>query len=145
MTDTSQKPEPISVFTGPSPKVNRIGLDQPWSWLAKGWQDLRRSPGVGLTYGVLFAVAGVVLLTAIWFLDIFVHWQLGYLIRLELRLSALLLLAIVLADEFQNGLCPGIANTVIGQTQDPRVSTGTIGESGCDLLEQQLDRFLVAE
>ena len=72
MTDTSQTPESISVFAGPSPKVRRIGLDQPWSWLTKGWQDLRRAPAVGLSYGVLFSVAGVVLLTAIWFLDIFV-------------------------------------------------------------------------
>ena len=72
MTDTSQTPEAIAVFAGPSPKVRRIGLDQPWSWLAKGWQDLRRAPAVGISYGVLFSVAGLVLLTAIWFLDIFV-------------------------------------------------------------------------
>ena len=30
--------------------------DAPWAWLAAGWRDLLRVPGVSLAYGVLFAV-----------------------------------------------------------------------------------------
>ncbi|EXJ13459.1 DUF2189 domain-containing protein [Imhoffiella purpurea] len=36
-----------------------IGLDHPWQWLSKGWDDLMSAPGYSLTYG-----AGIVLLSA---------------------------------------------------------------------------------
>lgn len=36
------------------PPVRRLQLDRPWAWLAAGWQDLMRAPGVSLTYGAIF-------------------------------------------------------------------------------------------
>lgn len=54
------------VFSQPMPNIRRITIDRPWSWLAAGWDDLRRAPGVGLGYGALFALAGLLLLVAIW-------------------------------------------------------------------------------
>lgn len=71
MAETSGTSESIPVFAGPSPKVRRIGMDRPWAWLAAGWQDLRGAPGVGLSYGVIFSAAGLVLTAAIWLLDVF--------------------------------------------------------------------------
>lgn len=43
------------------PVVNEITLEQPWEWLSKGWQDLRRAPRFSLAYGLAFFVVSVVL------------------------------------------------------------------------------------
>lgn len=42
-------------------KIGTLTMDHPWSWLAAGWQDLRRAPAASLSYGLLFVVAGYVL------------------------------------------------------------------------------------
>lgn len=47
----------------------RIPLDRPWTWLAKGFSDLRQAPMVSLAYGVLFAIAGYLLIASLWALD----------------------------------------------------------------------------
>lgn len=36
-------------------QVRQVAFDAPWAWLAAGWNDLWRSPGVSLTYGAVFA------------------------------------------------------------------------------------------
>ncbi|MGF1628802.1 MAG: DUF2189 domain-containing protein [Kiloniellaceae bacterium] len=41
-------------FHNAVPPVRRLQLDRPWAWLAAGWQDLKRAPGVSLTYGAIF-------------------------------------------------------------------------------------------
>ncbi len=71
MAETGGTSDSIAVFAGPSPKIRRIGMDRPWTWLASGWQDLRRAPAVGLSYGVIFSAAGLALTAAIWLLDVF--------------------------------------------------------------------------
>lgn len=71
MADTSQPTDSIAVFGGPSPKIKRIGMDRPWVWLAKGWHDLRRAPGVSLAYGLLFSLAGLILAAGIWLIEAF--------------------------------------------------------------------------
>src|SRR3954469_25732513 len=50
--------------------IRKIELDRPWQWLAKGWQDLRRGPLVGLLYGVLAAVTGYFLSVGLWWLGL---------------------------------------------------------------------------
>jgi uncharacterized membrane protein len=37
--------------------VRRLEIDRPWAWLAAGWRDLARAPGVSLTYGAIFTAA----------------------------------------------------------------------------------------
>ncbi len=54
-----------------TPRVKRVDLDRPWSWLAAGWRDMRRAPGVCLSYGLMFAAAGAGLSGLIWFYDVF--------------------------------------------------------------------------
>lgn len=49
--------------------LKKVPLDRPWSWLAKGFSDLRRAPVVSLSYGVLFAAAGYLLIGSLWALD----------------------------------------------------------------------------
>lgn len=38
--------------------VNRVPLDAPWNWLARGWRDLCAVPVMSLAYGALFCAAG---------------------------------------------------------------------------------------
>ncbi len=46
---------PDSVF---SIVLNELRLADPFRWLALGWQDFRRAPGIGLFYGTCFTVMG---------------------------------------------------------------------------------------
>ena len=46
--------------------IRKIPLDRPWSWLAKGFADLRQAPAVSLGYGLLFALAGYLLTFGLW-------------------------------------------------------------------------------
>ena len=46
--------------------LKKVPLDRPWSWLSKGFSDLRRAPGVSLTYGILFTVAGYLFTAGLW-------------------------------------------------------------------------------
>lgn len=39
-----------------SPRVNKITLDHPWQWLAKGWQDLTHAPLYSLRYGLVIVL-----------------------------------------------------------------------------------------
>ncbi|WP_019646825.1 DUF2189 domain-containing protein [Novispirillum itersonii] len=36
------------------PVVRRVTVDQSSRWLSRGWQDLTRSPGISLSYGLVF-------------------------------------------------------------------------------------------
>ena len=53
--------EVVPVYASPPAAIRKIELDRPWQWLLKGWQDLRRSPQVGVTYGLLAAITGYAL------------------------------------------------------------------------------------
>ncbi len=61
--------EAVPVFVAQSIHIRRIDLDRPWSWLARGWNDLRQQPAVGITYGILAVVTGYVLTLALLFAD----------------------------------------------------------------------------
>jgi uncharacterized membrane protein len=53
--------EVVPVFAQTGLSVRKLEMDQPWSWLRKGWQDCLKTPGVSFTYGVLAAVTGYVI------------------------------------------------------------------------------------
>jgi uncharacterized membrane protein len=40
------------------PRLNRLHLIDPLRWLQAGWRDFRHSPGIGLFFGVCFALMG---------------------------------------------------------------------------------------
>ncbi|MBS0640338.1 MAG: DUF2189 domain-containing protein [Proteobacteria bacterium] len=42
-------------------RVRIVATDQPFRWLAAGWQDFRAAPGVSLAYGMVVVIAGFVL------------------------------------------------------------------------------------
>ena len=54
--------EAVPVYASSAPAIRKIELDRPWQWLTKGWRDMRRAPTISLTYGLLAAVTGYVLI-----------------------------------------------------------------------------------
>lgn len=52
---------PTSPFARP---LHTLSWADPFRWIARGWQDFRRCPGIGLFYGVAFVAMGWALLTA---------------------------------------------------------------------------------
>ena len=63
----------VPVFATPSPRVRRVSVDRPWSWLAAGWNDLLAAPRVSLAFGlILVGISAVltlsVLVTGLFFL-----------------------------------------------------------------------------
>lgn len=47
------------------PPLRPLRASDPWRWLAAGWRDFRRAPGIGLVFGGLFAVMGWALIGAL--------------------------------------------------------------------------------
>ena len=43
-------------------RINDLAWSDPFRWLAAGWRDFRRAPGIGLFYGGCFMVMGWALL-----------------------------------------------------------------------------------
>lgn len=48
------------------PAIREIGADRPFAWLAAGWADLRANPIASLAYGLLFAIAGDLIVVFAW-------------------------------------------------------------------------------
>ena len=46
--------------------LEKVPLDRPWTWLAKGFADMRRTPAISFGYGFLFAAAGYLLTAGLW-------------------------------------------------------------------------------
>ncbi len=51
-------------------RINTVSTTEPWHWLAAGWNDLRQSRWVGVTYGLIFVVLGYAVTVGL--------YQLGY-------------------------------------------------------------------
>jgi uncharacterized membrane protein len=58
--------EAVPVFAETMPSIRKVELDRPWRWLARGWEDFRAQPSVGLAYGVLAAVTGYLITWGLW-------------------------------------------------------------------------------
>lgn len=56
------------------PRINGVTLEQPWTWLAKGWSDLCAAPVFSLTYGAAFLVFSYLLTFGL------IHGQLFFII-----------------------------------------------------------------
>ena len=44
------------------PAPLRVGLMQPWAWLAAGWKDMCRTPWLSVAHGLFFAAVGALIL-----------------------------------------------------------------------------------
>lgn len=65
MSETATMPR----ATGPM--INSVYRDRPWAWLAQGWRDLMAAPGVGLVWGLIFALVGIVLTLISWLYQVY--------------------------------------------------------------------------
>lgn len=54
---TSQPTTSARIAPDAVPQPRTVAFDAPWQWLAAGWEDVWRHPGISLTYGALFAIA----------------------------------------------------------------------------------------
>ncbi len=63
--------EAIPVFFGDSPKVRRVAVDRPWTWLSAGWKDLLAAPGVSLAYGALMLALTYLLMVLLVAVEVF--------------------------------------------------------------------------
>lgn len=52
------------------PSIRSIAPEAPWTWLAAGWQDIRRVPRVSLAYGVAFSLISAALTFGLFYLGI---------------------------------------------------------------------------
>jgi len=52
------------------PPVNRLPLDRPWAWLAAGWEDMKRAPGVSLAYGAIFTAISFAVTAGVFFVGL---------------------------------------------------------------------------
>src|SRR5688572_15474379 len=59
--------EVVTSFDVVVPEIRKVDLGRPWQWIAAGWQDLARAPGVSLCIGAMFALAGYGLSLGLWF------------------------------------------------------------------------------
>ena len=109
--------------------IRKVPLDRPWSWLAKGFSDLRKAPFVSLGYGLIFVLAGYLLTAGL--------WSLGWLyLTLPLAAGFLIvgpLFAVGLYDvsrRLQDGETPSFSDTFAAWQRN----SGQIGLMGVALL-----------
>ncbi len=60
---TETPTDPVAPESPGLPRLRPLGLADPWRWLAAGWRDFRRCPGVGVFYGGCFVLMGWALIT----------------------------------------------------------------------------------
>jgi uncharacterized membrane protein len=58
----------VAAGTLAPPKLvaREIDSERPWHWLAAGWRDLRRAPGISMVYGACFTLAGWAIAWSLW-------------------------------------------------------------------------------
>ena len=52
----------VAVFPASSPRVRVVGVDRPWAWLARGWDDMRRGARVSFAWAFVFVAIGASLM-----------------------------------------------------------------------------------
>ena len=58
--------EPMGTVVPPIPTVRNVAVDQGFTWLRRGWNDLRRAAVPSITFGACVALFGMLLLLASW-------------------------------------------------------------------------------
>lgn len=50
--------------------IRVVPVEQPWAWLAAGWRDMWRAPGISLTYGIVFSAISIALTAGLFVLGL---------------------------------------------------------------------------
>lgn len=65
-------------FRGIVLPINRIEIDQTWTWLSRGWQDFRRAGPVDLCFGIGIAAVSFLIIAMAWQADLWPYvWPLA--------------------------------------------------------------------
>jgi uncharacterized membrane protein len=107
--------------------LRRLTFTQPLHWLALGWRDFTRAPGIGLFYGACFMVMG-------WALMAVFESSPAYVLALSggfLLVGPFLCLGLYrVSQQLENGARPGYADSILAW----RTRTGQLGIFGVVLL-----------
>jgi uncharacterized membrane protein len=70
--DTSQGSEAAGIHPSASlaRHVRVVDVEAPWRWLRLGWRDMSQARGVSLSFGILIALASVLLINFLWRIDL---------------------------------------------------------------------------
>jgi uncharacterized membrane protein len=111
----------------PPTVLRTLSFAQPLHWLALGWRDFIRAPGIGLFYGACFMVMG-------WALMAVFESSPAYVLALSggfLLVGPFLCLGLYrVSQQLENGARPGCADSVLAW----RTRTGQLGIFGVVLL-----------
>ncbi|HEX9446774.1 MAG TPA: hypothetical protein VF920_02295 [Dongiaceae bacterium] len=53
-------------FAGLALPVRRIDVEQPWTWLRRGWNDFGQARGISLFFGAIIALVSAGLIYGLW-------------------------------------------------------------------------------
>jgi len=67
VTETNHVPP---AFAGLALPVYRIGVEQPWTWLLRGWRDFNQARSVSLTFGIIIAIISALMIAGMWQRDL---------------------------------------------------------------------------
>jgi uncharacterized membrane protein len=67
--ETSRQTEGVVRHVTLRRPVQTVDVEAPWRWLRHGWQDLMKARGVSLTFGLLIALASLLLINLLWRVD----------------------------------------------------------------------------
>ncbi len=71
MHNASSPPSPEPASRPFAVPCRRPGWDAPWRWLALGWHDLRRAPGISLAFGLAIVALSLAVSVLAWWLGRF--------------------------------------------------------------------------
>lgn len=71
MAQSSKQSPPSMTLKGVElPGIAAVGTERPWAWLAAGWTDLWKVPGIGLTYGLVFTALAAIMVLGLTYLGL---------------------------------------------------------------------------
>lgn len=60
----------IAVFRAPRPRIRRVPVDRPWTWLAAGWRDIVAAPACSLAIGAVAVLTGWLMIALLLWKDL---------------------------------------------------------------------------
>ena len=116
--ETTPETSPEPAMQEPTYRIRRIDMDQPWTWLARGWHDLRASGFLGCVHGAWYALLGFALSTALWLNNIlYVGLPLAAMFTLVGPIAAVGLYRI--SQDLGEGKSPRLSDSLLAWKANP--------------------------
>ena len=116
--ETTPETSPEPLMQEPTYRIRKIDMDQPWTWLARGWHDLRASGFLGCVHGAWYALLGFALSTALWLNNIlYVGLPLAAMFTLVGPIAAVGLYRI--SQDLGEGKSPRLSDSLLAWKANP--------------------------